>query len=325
MHSDAVQSGEINAELASQLHIPVLLNEAVDSLNIKPGGTYVDGTFGRGGHAKEILKRLNEEGLLVAIDKDPRAVLEGKKIESKNFKIFHGTFKDVKAILSAIGISHVDGILLDLGVSSPQIDNPLRGFSFSNDGPLDMRMDTKKGQTAEEWLNSAPQSEIVRVLKVYGEERFAPRVAQFIIETRVAERLTTTNQLRRVVERAIPRKFHINTGRNPATKTFQAIRIHLNRELDDLEDFLGQASSVLLSGARLVIISFHSLEDRIVKHFIARESKPNVPDRVPIREVDLPKTPLRAMGKAVRPTDNEVDRNPRSRSAILRVAERNGP
>ena len=325
MHSDAVQSGEINAELASQLHIPVLLNEAVDSLNIKPGGTYVDGTFGRGGHAKEILKRLNEEGLLVAIDKDPRAVLEGKKIESKNFKIFHGTFKDVKTILSAIGISHVDGILLDLGVSSPQIDNPLRGFSFSNDGPLDMRMDTKKGQTAEEWLNSAPQSEIVRVLKVYGEERFAPRVAQFIIETRVAERLTTTNQLRRVVERAIPRKFHINTGRNPATKTFQAIRIHLNRELDDLEDFLGQASSVLMSGARLVIISFHSLEDRIVKHFIARESKPNVPDRVPIREVDLPKTPLRAMGKAVRPTDNEVDRNPRSRSAILRVAERNGP
>jgi 16S rRNA (cytosine1402-N4)-methyltransferase len=323
--SDAVQSGEINAELASQLHIPVLLNEAVDSLNIKPGGTYVDGTFGRGGHAKEILKRLNEEGLLVAIDKDPRAVLEGKKIESKNFKIFHGTFKDVKTILSAIGISHVDGILLDLGVSSPQIDNPLRGFSFSNDGPLDMRMDTKKGQTAEEWLNSAPQSEIVRVLKVYGEERFAPRVAQFIIETRVTERLTTTNQLRRVVERAIPRKFHINTGRNPATKTFQAIRIHLNRELDDLEDFLGQASSVLLSGARLVIISFHSLEDRIVKHFIARESKPNVPDRVPIREVDLPKTPLRAMGKAVRPTDNEVDRNPRSRSAILRVAERNGP
>ena len=325
MHSDAVQSGEINAELASQLHIPVLLNEAVDSLNIKPGGIYVDGTFGRGGHAKEILKRLNEEGLLVAIDKDPRAVLEGKKIEAKNFKIFHGTFKDIRTILSAIGISHVDGILLDLGVSSPQIDNPLRGFSFSNDGPLDMRMDTKKGQTAEEWLNSAPQSEIVRVLKVYGEERFAPRVAQFIIETRVAERLTTTNQLRRVVERAIPRKFHINTGRNPATKTFQAIRIHLNRELDDLEDFLGQASSVLMSGARLVIISFHSLEDRIVKHFIARESKPNVPDRVPIREVDLPKTPLRAMGKAVRPTDNEVDRNPRSRSAILRVAERNGP
>ncbi|MBT7427772.1 MAG: 16S rRNA (cytosine(1402)-N(4))-methyltransferase RsmH, partial [Betaproteobacteria bacterium] len=210
-------------------------------------------------------------------------------------------------------------------VSSPQIDNPLRGFSFSNDGPLDMRMDTKKGQTAEEWLNSAPQSEIVRVLKVYGEERFAPRVAQFIIETRVTERLTTTNQLRRVVERAIPRKFHINTGRNPATKTFQAIRIHLNQELDDLEDFLSQATSILLSGARLVIISFHSLEDRIVKHFIARESKPSVPDRVPIREADLPKTPLRAIGRAVRPTVNEVDRNPRSRSAILRVAEGNGP
>ena len=325
MHSDAAQSGEINAGLVSQLHIPVLLNEAIDSLNIKPDGIYVDGTFGRGGHAKEILKRLNEEGLLVAIDKDPQAVLEGKKIEAKNFKIFHGTFKDIRTILSAIGISHVDGILLDLGVSSPQIDNPLRGFSFSNDGPLDMRMDTKKGQTAEEWLNSAPQSEIVRVLKVYGEERFAPRVAQFIIETRVTERLTTTNQLRRVVERAIPRKFHINTGRNPATKTFQAIRIHLNQELDDLEDFLSQATSILLSGARLVIISFHSLEDRIVKHFIARESKPNVPDRVPIREADLPKTPLRAMGKAVRPTVNELDRNPRSRSAILRVAERNAP
>lgn len=325
MHSDAAQSGEINAGLVSQLHIPVLLNEAIDSLNIKPDGIYVDGTFGRGGHAKEILKRLNEEGLLVAIDKDPQAVLEGKKIEAKNFKIFHGTFKDVKAILSAIGIRHVDGILLDLGVSSPQIDNPLRGFSFSNDGPLDMRMDTKKGQTAEEWLNTATQSEIARVLRVYGEERFAPRVAQFIIEARVTERLTTTNQLRRVVERAIPRKFHINTGRNPATKTFQAIRIHLNQELDDLEDFLSQATSILLSGARLVIISFHSLEDRIVKHFIARESKPNVPDRVPIREADLPKTPLRAIGKAVRPTDNEVDRNPRSRSAILRVAEGNGP
>tara|TARA_E500000331_G_scaffold99218_1_gene95999 strand:- start:58995 stop:59906 length:912 start_codon:yes stop_codon:yes gene_type:complete len=300
--------------------MPVLLHEAVDALSIKPDGIYLDGTFGRGGHAKEVLKRLNSRGLLVAIDKDPQAIIEGKKLESDNFKIFHGTFSDVKTILNKIGVSHVDGVLLDLGVSSPQLDSAVRGFSFSHDGPLDMRMDTNSGSTAEAWLNSVPQSELARVLKVYGEERFAPRIARSIVTARTMERISTTSQLSQLVEKAIPKRFH--STKNPATKTFQAIRIYLNRELEDLEAFLGQVASILLGGARLVIISFHSLEDRMVKHFIVRESRSNVPDRLPIRQIDLPKTLFKSIGKAVRPSPAEIEKNPRSRSAILRVAER---
>ena len=301
-------------------HMPVLLHEAVDALSIKPDGIYLDGTFGRGGHAKEVLKRLNSRGLLVAIDKDPQAIIEGKKLESDNFKIFHGTFSDVKTILNKIGVSHVDGVLLDLGVSSPQLDSAVRGFSFSHDGPLDMRMDTNSGSTAEAWLNSVTQSELARVLKVYGEERFAPRIARSIVTARTMERISTTSQLSQLVEKAIPKRFH--STKNPATKTFQAIRIYLNRELEDLEAFLGQVASILLGGARLVIISFHSLEDRMVKHFIVRESRSNVPDRLPIRQIDLPKTLFKSIGKAVRPSPAEIEKNPRSRSAILRVAER---
>ena len=303
-------------------HIPVLLDEAVDALNIKPDGIYVDGTFGRGGHAKEILSRLSDGGLLVAIDKDPQAVIEGRKLESDNFKIFHGTFGDVKNILSNIGISHVDGVLLDLGVSSPQLDSATRGFSFSLNGPLDMRMDNHSGSTAEVWLNSVPQSELSRVLKVYGEERFASRIAKAIVTARAVERISTTTQLSQLVEKAIPKKFH--STKNPATKTFQAIRIHLNRELESLESFLSQVASILLVCARLVIISFHSLEDRMVKRFIVKESRSNVPDRLPIRQIDLPKSLFKSIGKAIRPSSAEIERNPRSRSAMLRVAERCG-
>ncbi|MDC1311623.1 16S rRNA (cytosine(1402)-N(4))-methyltransferase RsmH [Burkholderiales bacterium] len=301
-------------------HTPVLLYEAVDALNIKPDGVYIDGTYGRGGHAKEVLKRLSSRGLLVAIDKDPQAVCAGKRLESANFKMFHGTFGDVKTILKKIGVCGVDGVLLDLGVSSPQLDSAARGFSFSHDGPLDMRMDTDSGSTAEAWLNCVTQTELARVLKVYGEERFAPRIAKSIVTARTGERISTTRQLRELVEKAIPRKFH--AAKNPATKTFQAIRIHLNRELEDLEALLSQVASILLDGARLVIISFHSLEDRIVKRFIVRESRSNVPDRLPIRQKDLPKTLFKSIGKATRPTAAEIERNPRSRSAILRVAQR---
>ena len=313
-HSDERVESYVDA------HIPVLLDEAVDALNIKPDGIYVDGTFGRGGHAKEILKRLSDRGLLVAIDKDPQAVIEGRKLESDNFKIFHGTFGDVKNILSNIGISHVDGVLLDLGVSSPQLDSAARGFSFSLNGPLDMRMDNNSGSTAEIWLNSVSQSELSRVLKVYGEERFAPRIAKSIVTARAIERISTTAQLSQLVEKAIPKKFH--STKNPATKTFQAIRIHLNRELENLESFLSQVASILLDGARLVVISFHSLEDRIVKRFIVKESRSNVPDRIPIRQIDLPKTLFKSIGKAIKPNSAEIARNPRSRSAMLRVAER---
>jgi 16S rRNA (cytosine1402-N4)-methyltransferase len=313
-HSDERVESYVDA------HIPVLLDEAVDALNIKPDGIYVDGTFGRGGHAKEILKRLSDRGLLVAIDKDPQAVIEGRKLESNNFKIFHGTFGDVRSILSNIGISHVDGVLLDLGVSSPQLDSAARGFSFSLNGPLDMRMDNHSGSTAEVWLNSVSQSELSRVLKVYGEERFAPRIAKSIVTARAIERISTTTQLSQLVEKAIPKKFH--STKNPATKTFQAIRIHLNRELENLESFLSHVASILLDCARLVIISFHSLEDRMVKRFIVKESRSNVPDRLPIRQIDLPKSLFKSIGKAIRPSSAEIERNPRSRSAMLRVAER---
>lgn len=301
-------------------HTPVLLDEAIEALNIKPDGIYVDGTYGRGGHAKEVLKLLGVGGLLVAIDKDPQAVVEGKKLESDNFKIFHGTFGDVKTILKRIGVCHVDGVLLDLGVSSPQLDTAARGFSFSHDGPLDMRMDTNSGSTAEDWLNCVTQTELARILKVYGEERFALRIAKSIVTARTIQRISTTRQLRQLVEKAIPKKFH--SIKNPATKTFQAIRIHLNRELEDLEELLGQVASILLGGARLAIISFHSLEDRMVKRFIVKESRPNVPDRLAIRQIDLPKTLFKSIGKAIRPSLAEIQRNPRSRSAMLRVAER---
>jgi len=308
------------AESGVDTHVPVLLFEAINALNIKPDGVYVDGTFGRGGHAKEILKRLTGEGLLVAIDRDPQAVIEGRKLESDNFKIFHGTFSDVKNILNKIGISHVDGVLLDLGVSSPQLDSAARGFSFLHDGPLDMRMDNHSGSTAEIWLNSVTQSELARVLKVYGEERFAPRIAKSIVAARTIERISTTSQLSQLVEKAVPKKFH--STKNPATKTFQAIRIHLNRELENLEKFLSQVAPILLDGARLVVISFHSLEDRMVKRFIVKESRSNVPDRLPIRQIDMPKTLFKSIGKAIRPSPAEIERNPRSRSALLRVAER---
>ncbi|MDA0236930.1 MAG: 16S rRNA (cytosine(1402)-N(4))-methyltransferase RsmH [Proteobacteria bacterium] len=320
MRSEPSDRRETFCQLGSALHVPVLLLEAIESLNIKPEGIYVDGTFGRGGHAKEILKKLKGDGLLVAIDKDPQAIAEGEKFESNNFRIVQGTFADIKNILAQIGIKQVDGILLDLGVSSPQLDTAGRGFSFALDGPLDMRMDTNSGMTAEEWINTAAESEIIRILRIYGEERFAPRIAKFIVAARALERLSTTRQLGHVVERAIPKKFQ--SSKNPATKTYQAIRIHLNREMEDLDHFLSQVTSILLGGARLVIISFHSLEDRKVKHFFARESQSNVPDRMPIREVDLPKPLLKVMGKAVRPSILEIDRNPRSRSATMRVAER---
>ena len=323
LRSESNESRGARQELGSAPHVPVLLLEAIESLNIKPEGIYVDGTFGRGGHAKEILKRLKGNGLLVAIDKDPQAIIEGERLESDHFKILQGTFADIKTILAKIGINQVDGILLDLGVSSPQLDTPHRGFSFALEGPLDMRMDTNSGMTAEEWVNTATESEIIRILRVYGEERFAPRIAKFIVAARAIEQVTTTRQLGRVVERAIPKKFQ--SSKNPATKTFQAIRIYLNQELEDLEVFLEQVPSLLLHGARVVIISFHSLEDRKVKRFFAKESQSNVPDRMPIREVDLPKTLLKVISKKVRPSIEEVDRNPRSRSATMRVAERCAP
>ena len=303
-------------------HVPVLLEEAMSALHIREDGIYVDGTFGRGGHSAAILARLGVRGRLLALDQDPAAHAH-RALEDPRLELIHARFSTMQSQLAARGIAKVAGVLLDLGVSSPQLDESQRGFSFAKDGPLDMRMDTSRGQTAAQWLNRADEEEIREVIREHGEERFAKAVAAAIVDARGREPFRTTRQLAEVVGRAVRTR---EPGQHPATRTFQAVRIHVNQELEELEVTLPQAADVLEPGGRMAVISFHSLEDRIVKRFIRdRSTADKLPRGVPVRARDLPPPQLNAIGRAVKPSEAEVRRNPRARSAVLRVAEKNPP
>lgn len=298
-------------------HVSVLLEESVAALAIKPDGTYLDGTFGRGGHSRAILRSLSNSGRLIAFDKDPQAESSAEQFsEDPRFEFVRASFAEISSRVEA---SELDGILLDLGVSSPQLDNAERGFGFSDDGPLDMRMDTRAGMTAAEWLATAPEADIADVIKTYGEERFAKRMASAIVKARAESPITRTKQLATIVAEANPKW---EPHKHPATRAFQAIRIFINRELEDLEVALGHTVDALSEGGRLVVISFHSLEDRIVKRFMRDQARgQQLPKHVPVIDSDTGKT-LNLVGKALKPSTDEVQRNPRSRSAIMRVAER---
>ena len=298
-------------------HVSVLLEESVAALAIKPDGTYLDGTFGRGGHSRAILRSLSNSGRLIAFDKDPQAESSAEQFsEDPRFEFVRASFAEISSRVEA---SELDGILLDLGVSSPQLDNAERGFGFSDDGPLDMRMDTRAGMTAAEWLATAPEADIAHVIKTYGEERFAKRMASAIVKARAESPITRTKQLATIVAEANPKW---EPHKHPATRAFQAIRIFINRELEDLEVALGHTVDALSEGGRLVVISFHSLEDRIVKRFMRDQARgQQLPKHVPVIDSDTGKT-LNLVGKALKPSTDEVHRNPRSRSAIMRVAER---
>ena len=309
------------------MHVTVLLHEAVGALAIKPEGIYVDGTFGRGGHSRLILSRLGERGRLIAFDKDPVAVLSGETIKDERFCIRHGGFSKMQRMLQEMGMTKIDGVLLDLGVSSPQLEEASRGFSFRSGGPLDMRMDTSSGQTAAKWLATVTEDQLEKVIKEYGEERFARQIARAIIVARTRQPIVTTSQLAEIVSAVVrARQRQRENMRHPATRTFQAIRIYLNQELEELSLVLPQCVELLNPGGRLVVISFHSLEDRMVKQFMrAAANSDELPRGVPVREKDLQrfsKQKLRLIGKAVRPSENEVIGNVRARSAVMRVAER---
>ncbi|WP_255988389.1 16S rRNA (cytosine(1402)-N(4))-methyltransferase RsmH [Chitinolyticbacter albus] len=303
----------------SLVHKTVLLHEAVDALAIQPEGSYVDGTFGRGGHSRLILSRLGERGRLIAFDKDPAAIAEAATISDPRFTIVHEGFAGLGDALAERGVTAINGLLLDLGVSSPQLDDGSRGFSFRFDAPLDMRMDTTRGITAAEWLNTADQQDIAEVIRDYGEERFAKQVAAAIAARRLEQPIATTRELATLVAGAVRTR---EPGQDPATRTFQALRIFVNRELEELSLILPQALRLLVPGGRLSVIAFHSLEDRIVKRFMQDASKSDLPDRLPIRAAELPPPPLRILGKPVRASAEEVGDNPRARSAILRAAEK---
>lgn len=303
-------------------HTTVLLGEAVEALVTAADGFYVDGTFGRGGHSAAILARLSDRGRLMAIDKDPEAVAVARQRfgDDGRFDIVQDSFAGLAAAVEERGLTgQVNGVLLDLGVSSPQLDDAERGFSFLHDGPLDMRMNPGEGASAAQWLASAEEQEIARVLKEYGEEKFARRMAGAIVRARREQPITRTGQLAAIVAEANPAW---EKGKHPATRAFQAIRIFINRELEDLEQVLADVLDVLAVGGRLVVISFHSLEDRIVKRFIRRQEKgPALPRGLPVRDADVLRR-LRSLGKPVRARGDEVDTNVRSRSAIMRVAEK---
>jgi 16S rRNA (cytosine1402-N4)-methyltransferase len=298
-------------------HTTVLLNEAVEALVQRPDGVYVDGTFGRGGHARAILSTLAPSGRLVALDRDPQAVAAAAGIADARFSLHHCNFAAFADVLDTLGIARIDGLLLDLGVSSPQLDDPARGFSFRHDAPLDMRMDTTRGQTAAEFLASASEGQLREVIRELGEERFAVQIAKAVAARRTGGNpVRTTGELSELVARAVKTR---EAGQNPATRTFQALRIHVNAELEELERALGAALARLKPGGRLVVIAFHSLEDRIVKTFIARESRAVFDRRAPFAAP--PPLRLRAVAR-VKPSDAEVAVNPRARSAVMRVAER---
>lgn len=301
-------------------HVSVLLDEAVAALNLKEDGVYVDATFGRGGHSRAILARLGLNGRLIALDRDPAAVAVGNAMNDARFHMIHAPFSEVDEAVRAAGVAAVDGVLFDLGVSSPQLDEAERGFSFRFDAPLDMRMDTSRGMTAAEWLNQAPVEEIAQVVRDYGEERFARQVARAIVQARAVAPLASTRQLAQVVAGAVRTR---ERGQDPATRTFQAVRIFINRELEEIEQALPRAAALLNPGGRLVVISFHSLEDRMVKRYMRGESQgEQVPPEIPLPASALRGGCLRLIGRAVKPSEVEARANPRARSATMRVAER---
>ena len=309
-------------ETPTNQHRPVLLKETIDALAIKPEGFYLDGTFGRGGHSAEILGALGEKGKLLAFDQDPQAIeaAEEKFSGDSRFEIVQSNFEDLEDVVADHGMmKKVDGVLLDIGVSSPQLDDASRGFSFIKPGPLDMRMNPHVGQSAAEWLATVTEYDLTTVLMHFGEEKFARRIANAIVETRKDTVIDDTVQLANIIEAAIPVK---PKNKHPATKSFQAIRIHINRELEVLERALQSSLNVLAIGGRLAVISFHSLEDRMVKRFFREVSRgPQIPKDIPVLAKDL-QQPFKLIGKAIKPGKQEVQENPRSRSSVLRVIER---
>lgn len=304
------------------MHKPVLMQEVMQGLRVIPQGTYIDCTFGRGGHSQAILNALNENGRLIAIDKDLTAIAHGQThfVSEPRLHLVHGSFSQIGSIAKALGIAgQVNGILMDLGVSSPQLDDPTRGFSFMQQGPLDMRMDVTQTLNAEVFVNHAKESDMIRVFKEYGEERFAGRIARAIIRAREVSPIRTTHELAEIVKEANPKW---EKHKHPATRVFQAIRIHVNRELEDLETGLKQCVDTLAPGGRLAVISFHSLEDRLVKQFMRKQERgEQPPPGVPIKASAIVKT-FRCVGKAIQPSDVEVEQNSRARSAILRIGEK---
>ena len=311
--------------VALPVHITVLLREATEALAIKPDGVYVDGTFGRGGHSRAILEQLGPNGRLIAIDRDPIAIEAGESLaqQDKRFSLYHaamGELTDVLNLATGSKQQSVDGMLADLGVSSPQLDAGERGFSFRFNGPLDMRMDTSRGETVEAWLNRADEKIIGEVIWRYGEERFAKQIARAVVAARVIGRIRTTRELAELVGKTVRTR---EPGQHPATRTFQALRIFINQELEEVEKVLPQAVASLRTGGRLVVIAFHSLEDRIVKRFMQNAAKADhLPSKLPIRANEVNDATLRIIGKPVRPTDAEISANPRARSAIMRTAEK---
>ena len=309
-------------------HTTVLLHEAVQGLALKDQGIYIDATFGRGGHSRLILSKLSPNGRLIGVDRDPRAVAEAKKIQDPRFQIEHNSFSAISEICEKYGLTgKIDGILLDLGVSSPQLDDAERGFSFMKDGPLDMRMDTTKGLSAAEWLAQVNEDDLAWVLKTFGEERFAKRIAAAIVNYNKSavekneEILDRTLQLAELISNAVPFK---DKHKHPATRSFQAIRIFINSELEELESVLQSALTVLAPQGRLSVISFHSLEDRMVKRFMRKQSRgEQIPKGLPLREDQIQRhCTLKTIGKSIRPDEREIAMNPRSRSAVLRIAEK---
>ena len=306
---------------ATWQHRTVLLHEAVDALLTTPDGTYVDGTFGRGGHSRLLLSRLSPRARLIAFDRDPEAVAAATqgttRVDDPRFSILHANFAQLREVLAALGITTIDGLLLDLGVSSPQIDNPARGFSFRFDAPLDMRMDTTRGESAADFLARADERQLTEVIKDYGEERFARPIAKALVARRESGHpVRTTGDLSQLVARAVRTR---EAGQDPATRTFQALRIFVNAELEALDEGLKTSLDVLAPGARLAVIAFHSLEDRRVKSFIARESRDEIDRRAPFAPPKAMR--LEAIAR-IKPSADEIAANPRARSAILRVAER---
>ena len=302
-------------------HVPVLLDEVLENLVSSTQGTYVDATFGRGGHSRALLSKLSDSAQLLGIDRDLDAVAAARSITDKRLQVVHGRFGELKNVIETAGLGLVDGILMDIGVSSPQLDMAERGFSFLNDGPLDMRMDQSQGETAKDWVARAAEDEIVRVLRTYGEEKFARRIARAIVSQRPVE---STKQLAEIVANALPAPARRALSKHPATKTFQAIRIHINEEVDELAEGLDQAFDALKPGGRLAVISFHSLEDRVVKHRFRAWSEPApIPRRIPIKHADREILARRVAGP-LKAKPQELKHNPRARSAVLRILEKAG-
>ncbi|QEL66010.1 S-adenosyl-methyltransferase [Oryzomicrobium terrae] len=305
---------------ASLTHVTVLLEEAIEALAVKADGVYIDGTFGRGGHSRLLLSKLGPAGRLLAFDRDPQAIAAASQINDPRFTLFHAPFAEMGDVVRAAGYSAVDGVLLDVGVSSPQLDEAERGFSFRFDAPLDMRMDTSRGETAAEWLDRASEREITEVIRDYGEERFAFQIAKKVVAARRERRIATTGEFAALVREAVRTR---EPGQDAATRSFQALRIHINQELEQLALALPAAMGLLVPGGRLAVISFHSLEDRIVKRFMKAEANPDdLPKNLPLTAAQLPQPRLRIVGKPVKASAAEVAANPRSRSAVMRVAEK---